>query len=82
MTNVQSVEQGPVQSVQESDNDSGIDEELIMLQAHRNRMFNKGHTIEEVDMQFMQTNKFYIKKILKGDVKTKVLDDAEVYKGF
>jgi hypothetical protein len=45
-------------------------------------MFNKGHTIEEVDMQFMQTNKFFIKKVLKGDVKTKVMDDSEVYKDF
>ena len=43
-----------------------------MLQANRNRAFNKGLSIEEVDKEFMKPNKFFIKHILKGDHKRMV----------
>lgn len=36
--------------------------------------------MQEVDQEFTVPTKFYIKKILKGEVKTKVLNDADVYK--
>lgn len=70
---------GPVQSVQASDEDSQIEEDFIMLIANRNRAFNKGLSLEEVDREFMKPNKFYIKYILNADRKAKVLDDDKVY---
>ena len=36
--------------------------------------------MEEVDQEFMVPSKFFIKNILKGEVKQMVLDDADVYK--
>ena len=68
-----------MQSVQASDEDSQIEEDFILLQANRNRAFNKGLTMEEVDREFMKPNKFYIKYILNADRKAKVLDDKQVY---
>lgn len=53
-----------------------------MLQANRNRAFNKGLSIEEVDREFMKPNKYFIKHILKGDHKAKVFEDAKIYKDF
>lgn len=48
--------------------------------ANRRRAFNQGLSMEEVDREFMVPVKFYIKNVLKGEIKQMVHDDKDVYK--
>jgi hypothetical protein len=65
--------------VRSSSEDSEIQDGLEKLEANRNRAYNQGLSVNQVDRSFMKPIKYYIKNVLQGDETAKIIPDSSFY---